>query len=237
VVDDALREDMAAAKSEYLAEFRDDVAAYVDRAVVEAATAKGTPERLPRPHTTYTAFADLSGGRNDDAALCVAHREGDKVIIDYARRWRPPHSPQAVIEDMSEELRRYGIRRVTGDNYAAEFVAGAFRAKAISYKRAELPKSGLYLEFLPRLTSGLVTLPDNPVLVEQLCNLERRTRAGGRDLIDHPPGGHDDLANAVAGVVTTAATPTRMVGAFGVPTLGRRLSHMTNQRSQPCSNN
>ena len=231
VVDDALREDMAAAKSEYLAEFRDDVAAYVDRAVVEAATATGTPERLPRPHTTYTAFADLSGGRNDDAALCVAHREGDKVIIDYARRWRPPHSPQAVIEDMSEELRRYGIRRVTGDNYAAEFVAGAFRANGISYKRAELPKSGLYLEFLPRLTSGLVTLPDNPVLVEQLCNLERRTRAGGRDLIDHPPGGHDDLANAVAGVVTTAATPARMVGAFGVPTLGRRLSHMTNQRS------
>ena len=28
----------------------------------------------------------------------------------------------------------------------------------------------------------------------------RRTARGGRDSIDHAPGGHDDLANAVAGV-------------------------------------
>ncbi|WP_221435603.1 hypothetical protein [Algisphaera agarilytica] len=216
VVDDALREDYAAAKSEYLAEFRDDVAAYVDRSVVEAATDAGTPERLPRPHTAYTAFADLSGGRNDDAALAIAHKEGERVIIDYARQWRPPHNPTTVIEDMAAELRRYGIRRCTGDNYAAEFVAGAFRANGITYKRAPLPKSGLYMEFLPRLTSGLITLPANPVLAEQLCNLERRTRAGGRDIIDHPPGGHDDLANAVAGVATTAATPARLVGALAI---------------------
>lgn len=216
VVDDALREDLAAAKSEYLAEFRDDVAAYVDRAVVEAATATGTPERLPRRGTTYTAFADLSGGRADDAALAIAHREGDKVVIDYARRWPPPHNPQTVIEDMAEELRRYGCRRVTGDNYAAEFVAGTFRANGIAYKRAEQPKAGLYLELLPRLASGLVVLPDSPVLVEQLCNLERRTRAGGRDVIDHPPNGHDDLANAVAGVATTTANPARLVGGLAI---------------------
>lgn len=216
VVDDALAEDMQAAKSEYLAEFRDDVAAYVDRTVVEAATDDGTPERLPRHHTTYTAFADLSGGRNDDAALAIAHRVGEQTIIDYARQWRPPHNPQTVIEDMAEELRRYRCRRVTGDNYAAEFVAGAFRANGITYERAALPKSGLYLEFLPRLTSGLITLPANPTLTEQLCNLERRTRAGGRDIIDHPPNGHDDLANAVAGVATTAATPARRVGALAI---------------------
>lgn len=216
VVDAALREDYAAAKSEYLAEFRDDVAAYVDRTVVEAATDDDTPERLPRPHTTYTAFADLSGGRNDDAALAIAHRAGEQIIIDYARRWKPPHNPQTVIEDMAAELRRYGVRRVTGDNYAAEFVAGAFRANGITYTRATLPKSGLYIEFLPRLTSGLITLPANAVLVEQLCNLERRTRAGGRDIVDHAPGGHDDLANAVAGVATTAATPRRLVGALAI---------------------
>jgi hypothetical protein len=37
-------------------------------------------------------------------------------------------------------------------------------------------------------------------LVDQLVNLERRTGRGGRDIIDHPPHGHDDIANAVAGV-------------------------------------
>src|SRR5262245_64495887 len=31
--------------------------------------------------------------------------------------------------------------------------------------------------------------------------LERRTSRGGRDSIDHAPGGHDDLANAAAGAI------------------------------------
>jgi hypothetical protein len=36
--------------------------------------------------------------------------------------------------------------------------------------------------------------------------LERRTARGGRDSIDHPPGAHDDLANAVAGLCSTLTT-------------------------------
>jgi hypothetical protein len=43
-------------------------------------------------------------------------------------------------------------------------------------------------------------LPKHEKLVHQLVGLERRTSRGGRDSIDHAPGGHDDLANSVAGV-------------------------------------
>jgi hypothetical protein len=39
-------------------------------------------------------------------------------------------------------------------------------------------------------------------------------------MIDHPPGGHDDLANAVAGLVATLAAQSRkrtvMVGTYHV---------------------
>ena len=35
----------------------------------------------------------------------------------------------------------------------------------------------------------------------QLVGLERRTARSGRDTVDHTPGGHDDLANVVAGVL------------------------------------
>ena len=45
---------------------------------------------------------------------------------------------------------------------------------------------------------------DYPRLVTQLCGLERRTARGGRDSIDHAPGAHDDLANAVAGAAALA---------------------------------
>jgi hypothetical protein len=49
-------------------------------------------------------------------------------------------------------------------------------------------------------------------LTAQLCGLERRTTRGGRDSIDHAPGGHDDLANAVAGalLLTAARRPIRI---------------------------
>src|SRR4028118_1149534 len=54
-------------------------------------------------------------------------------------------------------------------------------------------------DLLPLLNSGRVELLDSPRLVAQLCGLERRVARSGRDAIDHAPGAHDDLANAVAG--------------------------------------
>ena len=57
---------------------------------------------------------------------------------------------------------------------------------------------------MPLLNSNRIELLDHPRLVAQLCGLERRTARGGRDSIDHAPGGHDDLANAVAGAAALA---------------------------------
>ena len=51
------------------------------------------------------------------------------------------------------------------------------------------------------LNSGKVELLDNTRLINQISALERRTARGGRDSVDHGPGGHDDLANACAGAL------------------------------------
>ena len=58
---------------------------------------------------------------------------------------------------------------------------------------------------LPILNSGRVELLDHPRLATQLTGLERRTARSGKDSIDHAPGGHDDVANAVAGALMLAA--------------------------------
>jgi len=47
-----------------------------------------------------------------------------------------------------------------------------------------------------------------------LSGLERRTSRGGRDTIDHAPGNHDDIANAVAGVLVGLAAVDRDSGKF-----------------------
>lgn len=160
------------------------------------------------------AFVDLSGGRHDDATLAIGHKHEKKIIIDLLRRYRPPCNPHEVIKLMVERVRRYNVRRVFGDNYSAEFVAGGFKAQGILYKKSPLPKSQLYLELLGRLCSGQIELVDDETLVSQLASLERRTRSGGKDIVDHPQGGHDDLANAVAGVSYSLSIQRRVVGAF-----------------------
>src|SRR5215467_2501210 len=60
--------------------------------------------------------------------------------------------------------------------------------------------SDLYRDLLPVINSRKIDLLDHSRLIGQLCSLERRTSRGGRDSIDHAPGAHDDLANAVAGL-------------------------------------
>ena len=82
-----------------------------------------------------------------------------------------------------------------------EWPAEQFRLHGIAYEPAGTPKSDLYRDFLPLLNSVRVELLDHPRLVAQLLGLERRTARGGRDSIDHAPGGHDDVINAAVGAL------------------------------------
>ena len=79
-----------------------------------------------------------------------------------------------------------------------------FNRNGISYEQDELTKSEIYGELLPLLNSCTAALLTNDRLERQLLSLERRTSRGGRDAIDHPRGGRDDLANAVAGALVLA---------------------------------
>ena len=76
----------------------------------------------------------------------------------------------------------------------------------IACEQSAAPKSDLYGEMLPLINSRSVALLDNQRLVSQLVGLERRVSRGGRDSIDHGPSGHDDVANAVAGVFSMLAS-------------------------------
>src|SRR5262249_11797165 len=69
---------------------------------------------------------------------------------------------------------------------------------------ADKTRSELYLNLLPELSSKSVALLDNPRIIAQFVGLERRTSRGGRDIIDHSPGAHDDLVNSVAGALLMA---------------------------------
>ncbi|MBF0678553.1 MAG: hypothetical protein IR164_06415 [Devosia sp.] len=205
---EAFEEDPASAAAEFGAEFRKDIEDFIAREVVEACVSPGIFERPRRNGVTYRAFVDPSGGSNDSMTLAIAHNEGDVVVLDAVRDRKPPFSPEAVVKEFCEVLKLYGIRSVTGDRYAGEWPREQFRKLGIMYELAEKPRSDLYRDLLPVLNSGRADLLDSNVLVNQLVGLERRVARGGRESIDHAPNGHDDLANAVAGVIDLATTRT-----------------------------
>jgi hypothetical protein len=209
VIADAYAADAAVAVAEYGAEFRSDLEAFVPHEVVDACTVPGRRSLPPQAQFTHRGFVDPSGGSADSFTLAIAHRSGhgeeeDTVVIDVVEERRAPCNPAEVVAEFATLLKAYEITRVTGDRYAGEWPREAFRRHGIAYEPADRPKSDLYTDLLPRLTSRRVALPDHPRLTAQLCALERRTGRSGRDTIDHPPGGHDDLANAVAGAVVLA---------------------------------
>lgn len=206
IIDQAMARDPAKAMAEYGAEFRNDIESFVSREAVEACVAPGVRERAPVAGATYFAFVDPSGGAADSMTLAIAHVEDKTAMLDVAREMKPPFSPEATVEEFSDLLKQYRVTKILGDRYAGEWPVEQFKKHGITYEQAAKPKSDLYKDLLPLINSGEVDLLDVPVLVNQLCGLERRTARGGRDSIDHSPGGHDDVANAVAGVLTQART-------------------------------
>jgi len=200
----AVREDEAA-RAEWQAEWRSDITQFCPLELVEAAVVPGRHELPKVEGANYYAFADPSGGRSDSFTLGIAHREKTgKIVLDVLRERRPPFRPEAVVEEFAGVLKSFGVWTVSCDKYAGEWVKDSLSRNGVSVKYSELAASELYLNFLPLISNGSVELLDDKRLVAQFTGLERRVRAGGKDLITHYPGGHDDLANAAAGAVLLA---------------------------------
>jgi hypothetical protein len=209
VIAAAYERDPAAAQAEYGAQFRSDIAGFVAREVIDAATVPGRYE-LPRlSRNRYVGFVDPSGGAHDAMTIAIAHQGDGRAVLDAVREQRPPFSPEQTVAEFAELLKSYGISRVTGDRFGGEWPREGFRNHKIEYDVEARAKSDLYKELLPALNSGKVELLDVPRLVTQLAGLERRTARGGRDSIDHAPGGSDDVANAAAGALLLAAGKRR----------------------------
>lgn len=242
-IKDAFAKDPVGAAAEYGADFREDTDAFVLERVLDAAIVRGRHELAPG-WENYFAFVDPSGGSSDSLALAIGHFKPDVllgpnepepievdfdphpkegvppppgcVVLDLVREWRAPFEPEEVSEQCALEIKRYGLRKVTGDKYGGKWPSAAFKKHDVIFYWSRKSKSELYREFLPTLNSGQVELLDIPPgqpghFKQQFLDLDRRVARGGNESIDHVPGVHDDVANAVAGVLVEAkVTGSRM---------------------------
>lgn len=128
IIQDAYEQDQAAAASEYGALFRTDIDAFVPREAVDAVVVPDRFELPPSTGVSYRAFVDPSGGSSDSMTLTIAHRGGDKVVIDCIRERKAPFNPSDVVTELAAVMKIDGISSVTGDRYAGEWPREQFRA-------------------------------------------------------------------------------------------------------------
>ena len=228
VIAAAYEQDAAAARAEFGAEFRADIEAFLNIELVDAVTIAGRDAVPFDDAHDYVAFVDPAGGTGGDSmTLAIGHTEPrapdgsprvpaddpfdevpdderEVIVVDRLVERRPPFNPADVVRDFARVLGDYRVFEVVGDRYAGAWPAERFAEHGITYTPSPDTKSGLYLAMLPAIAAREVELPDHARLKKQLTALERRTSRTGRDIVDHGPRGHDDVANAVAGLVAVA---------------------------------
>lgn len=245
VIEEAYASDPAAARAEWGSEFRSDIETYLAAEWIDAVVVPGRHELPPRDGVRYLAATDPSGGAGGDSfTWAICHVEGAdgqrKVVLDLLRGHRPRGGEtdlESVVREIAATLRRYHVSTIFGDRYAAQWIVEAFKREGIRYEEPRLrvlndldaepkyvDKSTAYSELEPLIATGRVELLDHDVLVRELRGLERRLRAGGKALVDHAPGAHDDFANSVALVIVLAARQRiRPMVYSPVPQIGERI--------------
>jgi hypothetical protein len=204
IIDKAAEDDAVAAASEYGAEFRVALTAYLPRAIIERTVDDGVGGRHPLPGVAYLAFCDVAGGSGSDSfTLCVGHKridDGEEAcVVDMVFEVRPPFDPMEVVKRAATHLAQWGLSSVVGDAYGGSWPTSVFAKWGIAYSLSPLTRSELYLHVLPLFTAGRVRLLDHPRTVDQFAGLRRKVGAGGKESVDHVRGAHDDLSNAIAG--------------------------------------
>jgi len=156
-VDQEYERDPVAAAAEWGAEFRNDIAGYINVETVEAAVSRGVKMRPPIRGVAYICFVDPSGGSGADSfAMAIAHREDGRYVLDLAIEQKPEFNPEDVVREFATVAKNYRCTKVTGDWRDREHVCEArpaLRCVAEDEER-HLPRSRAAVEFEPGRPHG-----------------------------------------------------------------------------------
>lgn len=197
---------------EYLAEFTDDVKAFLSCSDIDAAVVasrREIPPVLKDGYPPYTATLDASGltGR-DKFTLAIGHRDilgpmtqdGSGLVVDALRGWSRTHVAQ-VADECAALLKSYGLKTATCDQYGYTFLRELMGQRGIELRKLDFTarsKPEIFLSFKARLAQGAIRLLDHPESLRELRLLGSKRMSGGSYRIAAPRGGHDDYATVLA---------------------------------------
>lgn len=169
-----------------------------------AAVAAGVASRPYDPVQRYVVTADL-GRKVDASVVVVAHREGQRVVVDSVDRWLPTRLRPVRLETVEAAIRErhagYGLAHVRLDPAKGEQMSQRLREDGLPVEEYAFTEGSV--DRLARTLERLfqerrISVPDDPDLLAELGTVILRTTASGRTRLDHHSGRHDDQAVALA---------------------------------------
>jgi hypothetical protein len=110
-IDRDMTDDPASARAEWLAEWRDDIAGWLEQELIDAAVDRNVTVRPPMRRYTYRSGCDPSGGAKDSFTLAIAHTdEGGVEVLDCVVEVKAPFNPTLATEQLAGVLREYKLQ-------------------------------------------------------------------------------------------------------------------------------
>jgi hypothetical protein len=188
---------------EVMAERVDAISALLPSEPLEHCVVKDRYDNPPKPGMNYIAGLDAAF-RSDAFGFGLSHAEGEKVVVDLVRSWKPsPKKPvnlKATMEEIVEICRHYNCTRAYSDQVANEVIKQHLAAAGIIVEQVRTlgrRASGIYSTLRAKCLAGQLEFPDNSGLLGQLRRLEIVRSSGGGERCE-ASSGHDDVAIAAA---------------------------------------
>lgn len=215
------RRDPRAFERESLAKFVDSVSGFLTaealQKTIQSGVAKKAKEERKGKKFNYVAAMDPAF-RHDSFAFTIVHKDPERGIVqDVVRRFDPIPgqrlNPREVLEELSHDLKEYGVQIVYSDQYQLESLQQLALTLDISIIGRDFTgrsKAQIFGNLQKLVDQGKIHLLD-PLTSEaaaaqfhELQILERKLGGSGSIQISAPTGKHDDMACALALAVSQA---------------------------------
>jgi hypothetical protein len=175
------------------------------REMVEACTDHGRIAVPPKAGNDYVARIDAAFKR-DTFPLGIAHREGERVVVDLIHSWKPagpkrPLDDKVVVAEIVEILRPYGIGTVIGDQFCDVPLKTEFARHGIGFIERAVTEASKYQEYTnlaSAMRGKLVSLPDQEDIRADLTGLIKSGKSIGAPKLRNR---HDDISTVIRGLV------------------------------------
>jgi phage terminase large subunit-like protein len=172
---------------------------------LEACVVAGSGPLEPERGTNYVLSLDMAFV-NDQAVLCVCHREPDGlVVLDRMHVWQgsrvQPIREHDVEQVLVEAWRAYHRPRVVLDPWQTKGLAQRLRTQGVRVEEFTFSSTSvgrIALSLYRLLRDHEIELYDDEDLLTELARVQLRENAVGQYRMDHAHGEHDDRAVALA---------------------------------------